>query len=712
MISNIPLLNFKKIKYFFINSKNMKIQLLEKKNYIYGFLSRSYWSLALIIYFKIKKESQGNTITLLLPKYFCESALIILRIFKKVNIIYYNIDEDLLTDVQEIKSILINNKIDIFLFVNYFGLKNNLQEIINECKKNEVWVIEDATHNLKLNKNNLNRADFIIYSPYKFLSIPNGAILVFNKNGPNNINLSKIHYMNDSLNWYKICIKISREFNFKYYSNISLILKWLFKRMINSIGFKLKLNSENIDLSINRKQKIFSPKITFFSQNNIYEDFYNIDKIIYRRTLSFNYIFFFLKKIFLYENLNCIIYNNLDSFMSHNPYMIIVRGDSDNLIKLSKILLNMQLPHIRWPDLPLDTYKKNDNVFNIKSNYLYIPFNHTYKFNDIKKIHNKYYKDKKIINDVNLNDIFFNKIDKIKFDHYYNKLPKSNLLQSINYTESKKSFFLNKSDQFEIIYKKDVVGIIKILKLNFLFFTLFRINRSPLLFNSNDVICEKIFLKILNFGNFKKFNFLLFSPEIPLKNIISIFFSSKNLYKLEFDLNLQLFLDLRIDLKSINSNFDQKWRNMLNKSKKENIHVSINYDEFSLRQLITTYNKFKKINNFSGISTSLLLNYKKKCNKYNDVIVLDAMYNDEIISSICLIIHGLSATYVIGVNNDTGRKLNSNYLLLWESIKILKKMNINYFDLGGADYENYGILNFKKGTNAEILHSPGSFFKF
>ena len=103
---------------------------------------------------------------------------------------------------------------------------------------------------------------------------------------------------------------------------------------------------------------------------------------------------------------------------------------------------------------------------------------------------------------------------------------------------------------------------------------------------------------------------------------------------------------------------------------------------------------------------------RQKCNKYNDVIVLDAMYNDEIISSICLIIHGLSATYVIGVNNDTGRKLNSNYLLLWESIKILKKMNINYFDLGGADYENYGILNFKKGTNAEILHSPGSFFKF
>lgn len=45
---------------------------------------------------------------------------------------------------------------------------------------------------------------------------------------------------------------------------------------------------------------------------------------------------------------------------------------------------------------------------------------------------------------------------------------------------------------------------------------------------------------------------------------------------------------------------------------------------------------------------------------------------------ICVALHGNSATYLIGWNGDVGRKLKANQFLLWNSIVILKKM-----DLGG-----------------------------
>ena len=82
----------------------------------------------------------------------------------------------------------------------------------------------------------------------------------------------------------------------------------------------------------------------------------------------------------------------------------------------------------------------------------------------------------------------------------------------------------------------------------------------------------------------------------------------------------------------------------------------------------------------------------------NPLIVYKAINNDKVIGSICIINHGNYATYLVGWTNIDGRKLNANYLLLWEAIKDLKNKNKLGFDLGGIDNEftpNITFLNQK-----------------
>ena len=73
--------------------------------------------------------------------------------------------------------------------------------------------------------------------------------------------------------------------------------------------------------------------------------------------------------------------------------------------------------------------------------------------------------------------------------------------------------------------------------------------------------------------------------------------------------------------------------------------------------------------------------------------------------------HGTSATYVIGWNNDVGRRTNANTLLLWQGMLILKNENVSSFDLGGIDTHSLpGIARFKLGMGGEIASLAGTYF--
>ena len=140
------------------------------------YLSRSSWSILSICIFRLKRLNQ-QSINLFLPNYFCNDPIPLLN-QKNINLIYYEIDDQFEPDLQHLNNLSETFKPDIFLGVHYFGKPLASNDLKNFCIKNKCWYIEDATHCLKRDKVIGDQGDFVIFSPYKHLAIPNGAILI------------------------------------------------------------------------------------------------------------------------------------------------------------------------------------------------------------------------------------------------------------------------------------------------------------------------------------------------------------------------------------------------------------------------------------------------------------------------------------------------------------------------------------------------------
>jgi dTDP-4-amino-4,6-dideoxygalactose transaminase len=106
------------------------------------------------------------------PSYLCHT---ILHAVTEANtpIRFYEVDDNL-----QIASHEWINDIqpgDLVIFINYFGFINDL-EFVKEAKGKKAWVLADSSQAL-LTKHESKNYDFILYSPIKFIGIPNGGIL-------------------------------------------------------------------------------------------------------------------------------------------------------------------------------------------------------------------------------------------------------------------------------------------------------------------------------------------------------------------------------------------------------------------------------------------------------------------------------------------------------------------------------------------------------
>ena len=159
-----------------------------------------------------------------------------------------------------------------------------------------------------------------------------------------------------------------------------------------------------------------------------------------------------------------------------------------------------------------------------------------------------------------------------------------------------------------------------------------------------------------------------------------------------------ILIRLNRNIEEIKKDFKYFWKYSLNKSLKLKVNTEIINKEDDFKLFLERYLQFKKINNFKGISSKILFKLFHNQNKYDKIFLLNSYYNSKYCGSICISIHGKSATYIASIFNDHGKKYNINNLLLWRAIEYLQKLNIIYFDLGGVNLnENSGINFFKKG---------------
>ena len=310
-------------------------------------------------------------------------------------------------------------------------------------------------------------------------------------------------------------------------------------------------------------------------------------------------------------------------------------------------------------------------------------------------------------------------INQTEWNQYWNKLTFNNLNQSFEYGISKSinngwtklNFLIKSGDHVDL-------GVVQVLKKRFYLLDIFRINRGPLLFDTN-LNDKSRFLnyEVLNYlkSNITSNIFSLFFVAPEIEN--SENFSKFNFFKIRNKISYgSSRINLNVSEDDLLMNINSKWRNMLRKSEKMPLIIEKQQvDKDSLDFLLKFYKESQRVNNFNGIPNPVLRNLANQNSKtYSfDYYISKLTENNQIVGILVSIRHGKTSTYLIGATNKYGRKFNANYAMLWHAILHSKKNGCFWFDLGGINKNTTdGVKRFKTRLNGEAYKLIGEYWSF
>jgi len=309
----------------------------------------------------------------------------------------------------------------------------------------------------------------------------------------------------------------------------------------------------------------------------------------------------------------------------------------------------------------------------------------------------------------------------------------TNLLQFWQYGSAKGAW--TRSKVIRVVVKDDgnIISMIQLLVFELpAIGGLVRINRGPLL-NKNIPKSQKISISIdiinaiVGFSKLKRWWFMRIAPDLLDLDIVNKSLSVIGMKKLSIPSfilryyptsNTSGVLSLDCDRDNLLMNLRGKWRNCLRKGYKLDVIVTrITGDSHELESLIVNYKNLQNKNRFSGISDSLITSLAKESGhgwEFNLFIAKEKSKAEieESIGMLVCIKHGDTATYLIGETNDAGRKMQANYVLLWEAILYSKESGAKWFDIGGLDTTSTkGVAHFKRGINSDLYNLTGEWYK-
>lgn len=319
-----------------------------------------------------------------------------------------------------------------------------------------------------------------------------------------------------------------------------------------------------------------------------------------------------------------------------------------------------------------------------------------------------------------LNNYTWRDIDKLEWASHWSDVFQSNLMQSWEYGDAKA---LSEGwSPVRYIFedsKGRPTALVQILTKSFYIFgEIARLNRGPLLLVSNPNFSDETFIKLDIIRVLKKIakekRWLVFfmAPELS-----ELDFPNETLRLNHLNIRKNIFpwasarLCLDVDESSLMAGLKGRWRGALKKAYKNDVNViNMELSSEAIDELDLFYKNAQKEIGFSGISPSLL---KCLCTasgsnwKVCYYVVKDKAQN-ELCGILVSIVHGDTATYLIGNTNTEGRRIQANYAMLWQAIIDAKSLGCGWYDLGGLNKNTpKGIASFKSGLNGENYQLVG-----
>lgn len=685
---------------------------------IAGWLSRSAWSLALIALWRKKREATSG-VTVWIPDFFCNASLVALR-QAGVKLVFYPLTEKKVMDIAACRKLAIDTPPDLFVLVHYFGQPTHAAVARDFCAQHGAWLIEDAVHLLRPVSGVGVYGDFVLYSPHKHLPIPDGAVLVVRADGSGLLERESLEDFATPNNWSDQLHGLQKELGRSVKSGRVWAVVWLIKRVLQKLlgdlsrGASVPFAEVSDVFSVPVASSIVAPAQTTLSKRLmavLLPDLADVARERQHRQLLWDFLLSDSEPL----RSGGVSPAERPVGREWTPYLNAYLTDYETARLVYNRWQTLGLPVTTWPDLPpelTESPERHTNAQQLRFCRLYLPIHQTLSKSKMLALGRS---PAKVEEEESSLILRWESATRGQWHKWMEQSGRSNLLQSWAYGEAKSNssgwrvrrgvFYANNEPIAIVqILEKRVAGVIKII----------RINRGPLYLR---VLLPQelraVWKKLTLLGNLWQGRLLSVAPELVLSGSSLALMGNMGLRHISSQAYESIWVDLQLNLETLRKQIKGKWRNMLTSSEKNSFQINLGCDANLFDWMMEQYQLQMKEKNYNGPSVSLIESLRDNLDAHEQLLILRADHEGEAVGGVCLVCHGLAATYLLGFNTSKGRKLKVNHYLLWKAIVHLKQQGIHWFDLGGISEEKTpGITAFKLGLNGERYELVGEYWKW
>jgi lipid II:glycine glycyltransferase (peptidoglycan interpeptide bridge formation enzyme) len=658
--------------------------------------SRSAWSLRVVAQWRQHLTARPEVVVWL-PDFFCNAPLAPLRRIG-AKLVFYPVTDAMVPDMIACMELAHEQSPDIFVLVHYFGYPTPTDAVVAFCRQWHVLLVEDATHVLRPIPGVGDTGDCIMYSPYKHLPVPDGAVLVVRSEGP-----SRLGAQEGALNMLReICSEVYAMPGFSYQP----ALLWLIKRVLQRIGFRSHPSRAVFGVeSVVPSTEFAHPKMSLLARRLLSRLKQCLDEAAClrgQRGLDWERMLSWVNPAI---SATAPLRNGVTPYLAGFQCEMAASAETD-----FQRWHRAGLPVTTWPDLAPEVVANAEFhriALGLRHRRLYLPVHQSLNQQQIAAC------GKRLL-DIDTKSWQARDLTEDEWDGHWKKCSGTNLLQSWQYGAAKKAAAGWRAYRWLI---SDEIGrpvaVVQLLAREVpIFGGVARLNRGPLLldgFSGNDELRTKLaaLQVILREARRNRWRVLQAAPELPATDAAQLGLAALGLKKLSQEAWGSGRLALDVDEQTLLMGLKGKWRNCLRKGEKLGVTISHRVckgEELDL--LLRDYAQLQDSKGFAGLSKNLIRRLASQDGIGWEVALFiareaEAAQVAEHLGVLMTIRHGDTATYVIGSANDKGRKMQANSVLLWRAILHAKQSGCAWFDIGGLDATTpRGIAEFKQGLNA------------
>ena len=678
--------------------------------------SKSAWSLAAIAQAKGMSLSEfastrAGPLNVWLPELFCNESLVPLRETGAI-LHFYRINEQLDPDPVSLRKLRETSPPDLIMGVHFFGMIANFENLIQHSISSGAWLVEDATHVLKRQKFQGDQGDFVLFSPHKHLAIPHGALLVIRTNGPNKL----VDVQNDIT---RDLHDLQDQFQ-ESYSRSNQVPTWIIKRVLNRVGIRRMGSGSSVqsDGVVDKESGFPQPLASEFAKKLLSQYVSRLDQISALRKKNSE---IWGSQFSVFTDMDYL--GNFARKKNFTPYTAAFFSPAEARINSQFTLLkNLGAEPTRWPDLSPEVLANPRDyplAHKFFRNVIHLPTHQDVSHRSLGQIGSKLVKHTS-------GSWSARPIEQADWEKLWLTARHPNLIQSWQYGKALEISRNSAISRLVIGDQSDrPIALAQVVsRQRFLFLRSHLLNQGPTWLGSSDMTPAQYACMIAVIRNgisrdsfIKRLGILVCSPPVEQSNALDWALKRLRLKGMKRESWASSRIDLNQASTQIMANMDGKWRNGLRKAQKASLLVADSQDRgedwAAVREIYVAMIASKGADMVDPALLDAIIQ-QPSTESWNVQLMLahksQASGENDLVAAVMVAKSGESATYLMGVSTDQGRRDNASSILLWESIQLQKEMGTALFDLGGlSDLTPEGIARFKGGLGG-IPYSTGGYF--